>query len=68
MNFYEVSTHISLFGSISEIRESDLQNYVVLNTGTVGTGTKVSANDAKIIDVSLSMELVVWWVSERIAY
>jgi hypothetical protein len=35
MNFYEVSTHISLFGSISEIRESDLQNYVVLNTGTV---------------------------------
>jgi hypothetical protein len=37
MNFYEVSTHISLFGSISEIRESDLQNLVVLNTGTVGT-------------------------------
>jgi hypothetical protein len=36
MNFYGVSTHISLLGSISEIRESDLQNYVVLNTGTVG--------------------------------
>jgi hypothetical protein len=30
--------------------------------------TKVSANDAKLIDVSLPMELVVWWVSKRIAY
>ena len=27
---------------------------------------EVSANDAKRIDVSLPMELVVWWVSERI--
>jgi hypothetical protein len=30
--------------------------------------TEVSANDAKRIDVSLPMELVVWWVSERIDY
>jgi hypothetical protein len=27
---------------------------------------EVSANDAKRIDVSLPVELVVWWVSERI--
>jgi hypothetical protein len=31
----EVSTHISLLGSISETRKSDLQNCVVLNTRTV---------------------------------
>ena len=35
MNFNEVSAHISLLGSISEIRKSDFRNYVVLNTGTV---------------------------------
>jgi hypothetical protein len=28
--------------------------------------TEVSANDAKRIDVSLPVELVVWWVSDRI--
>jgi hypothetical protein len=36
MNFYEVSTHISLLGSISEIRESDLQNYVQTPAAKVG--------------------------------
>jgi hypothetical protein len=36
----EVSTHISFLGSISEIRESDLLNYVVFNTGTVGRTDK----------------------------
>jgi hypothetical protein len=30
-----VFPHISLLGSISETRESDLRNYVVLNTHTV---------------------------------
>jgi hypothetical protein len=30
--------------------------------------TEVSANDAKRINVYLPMELVVWWVSERIDY
>jgi hypothetical protein len=30
--------------------------------------TELSANDAKRIQVSLPMELVVWWVSERIDY
>jgi hypothetical protein len=30
--------------------------------------TEISANDAKRIDVSLHVELVVWWVSERIDY
>jgi hypothetical protein len=30
--------------------------------------TEVSANDAKRIHVYLPMELVVWWVSERIDY
>ena len=35
MNCYEVSNHISLLGSISEIRESDFLNYVLSNTGTV---------------------------------
>jgi hypothetical protein len=34
----EVSTHISLLGSISETRKSDLQNCVVLNTRTVPVG------------------------------
>jgi hypothetical protein len=28
--------------------------------------TEVSANDVKRIDVSLPVEVVVWWVSERI--